>query len=112
MSLKDFRSVHLPYCLTRQSDGRYVVLNREYKPLGFQTEEFVKYEDYPIAVKIKGLTPLKASKLSCKGSSDIDNIFLYNDGCIPTRSPAFMKTYLDRLAILAKLNFEWGRPSA
>jgi hypothetical protein len=107
MPLKDFRSVHLPYCLTRQKDGRYVVLNREYKPLGFQTKDFVKYEEYPVAVKIKGLTPVRAAKISYKGSLDLDNIFLYNDGCIPTRSTAFMKAYLDRLAILAKLNFEW-----
>jgi hypothetical protein len=33
MPLGDVRSVHLPYCIQRQSDGTYVVLNREYRGL-------------------------------------------------------------------------------
>ena len=37
MPLGDFRSVFMPYCLRKQKDGRYVVLNREYKPVGFFT---------------------------------------------------------------------------
>ena len=103
MPLNDFRSVHLPYCLKRLPDGRYVVLNREYKPLGFKTSAQVHYEEYPIAVKFKGLTQKVAAKLSYKGSEDLDSIFLYNDGCIPTRSAQNMQDYLHRLEILAKL---------
>lgn len=105
MPLNDFRSVHLPYCLMRQDDGSYVVLNREYKPIGFKTENWVDYEKYPIAVKIKGLTARTAAKISYKGSTDLDAIYLYNDGCIPTRSAKNMREYLNRLDILAKLRF-------
>jgi hypothetical protein len=36
--LGDVRSVHLAYCIKKQDDGTYVVLNREYKPLGLKTK--------------------------------------------------------------------------
>lgn len=108
MPLKDFRSIHLPYCLKRQSDSKYIVLNREYKPLGFVAQEIVHYENYPIAVKIKGLTPLKASKISFNRSENLDDIYLYNDGCIPNSSAENMKAYFERLAVLAELKFEEG----
>ena len=65
MPLHDFRSVNLPYCLKKQPDGKYVVLNREYKPIGFKTKDWVGYEQYPVAVKIKGLTAKVAAKISC-----------------------------------------------
>jgi len=103
MPLNDFRSVYLPYCLKRQPDGRYVVLNREYKPLGFKTNDYVHYEQYPIAVMLKGLTPRVVAKISHEDSTDVTTIFLYNDGCVPTHSAVNMKAYLDRLAMLAKL---------
>ena len=56
MPLGDFRSVYFPYCIKKQDDGSYIVLNREYKPLGFNSREHFNYEDYPISSKIKGLT--------------------------------------------------------
>jgi hypothetical protein len=103
MPLNEFRAVHLPYCLKRLPDGRYVALNRRYKPLGFNTLAQVEYEKYPIAVKFKGLTRKVASKLSHKGSEELEDIFLYDDSCVPTRSAQKMQAYLRRLAILAKL---------
>jgi hypothetical protein len=45
------------------------------------------------------------AKLSCKGSSDSEAIFLYSDGSIPTESEKNMQEYLERLKILAKLQF-------
>jgi len=80
MPLHDFRSVHLPYCLQKQ--GRYVVLNREYAPRGFRTKSF-DYENYPIAVRFKGLTKKVAAAISLKGSDDLDTINLYDDGFHP-----------------------------
>jgi hypothetical protein len=77
--------------------------------LGFTTDDFVTYEDYPIGVTFKGLTAKKAALLSYKGSTDLDTIYLYNDGCIPNANAANMKSYLARLEVLAKLQFARDR---
>ena len=105
MPLHDFRSVHLPYCLKKQADGKYVVLNREYKPIGFKTRDWVYYEKYPVAVKIRRFTANIAAKISYAGSTDLDNIYLYSDGCIPTKGAKNMQAYIERLEVLAKLRF-------
>lgn len=104
MPLGDVRSVHLPYCLKRQADGSYVFLNREYKPIGFKTAEYVPdYSAYPVCVRLPGLRAATAAKLSYNGSSDLETIYLYDDGCVPTDSPRYMKAYADKLERLAKL---------
>lgn len=103
MPLNDFRSICLPYCLQKQKDGKYIALNREYEPLGFNAKDRVDYGAYPIATKYMGLTAAKIAKISYKGDSDPDAIYLYNDGCVPTAGAEHMKKYLERLAILSKL---------
>lgn len=102
----EFRHQFLIYCLKRTADGRYAVLNRRYKPIGFGTMEWVNYEDYPILIKFKRLTAPTIIKLSSYGDPNADEIFLYSDKCIPTRSAAHMRAYLDRIALLAKLQLE------
>lgn len=106
MPLNDFRSVYMPYCLALQEDGSYAVLNREYKPVGFRTHDFVDYSDYPVTSTFKGIGPATAKKLSVDGSDKLESIFLYNDGCVPTRSAANMAAYLKKLELLAKLEIK------
>lgn len=106
MSLGDFRSVYMPYCLKKQSDGSYVVLNREYKPVGFNTRDYITYENFPVSSKLKGIGPSTAKKLSHKESDDTEIIFLYDDSCVPVHSAENMKLYLKKLAILAKLEIK------
>ena len=103
MPLGDFRSVFMPYIIQKQPDGRYAVLNREYKPVGFYTRDFVTYADHPVLVNFKGLTKAKAAKISYRGDPDTDHIVLYNDGCVPTHTKKDMQAYLARLELLAKL---------
>lgn len=100
----DARLIYLPYVLERLEDGRYVVLNRRYKPLGTTTMGFVEYA--PHAVRLKGLGATTAAKLSWSGSADLDKIWLYSDGCVPTDSAANWDAYQQRLAALAKLRVE------
>lgn len=106
MPLGDFRSVYLPYCLKKQEDGSYVVLNREYKPVGFNTRDYIQYDEHPVSSRLKGIGPGTAKKLSCEVSENTDVIYLYNDGCVPVHSKANMDAYLKKLAILAKLDID------
>ena len=106
MGLNDFRSVFLPYCLKKLDNDKYVILNREYKPVGFKTIKLVKYEDYPIIVRFKRLTAEMISKISYDGNQSNDTIYLYNDGCVPTHSKKNMDSYLKRLELLAKLKLK------
>ena len=100
----DFRSIYLPYCLELQPNGTWLVLNRDYKPVGFNTDQHIKYEEYPVSVKLKGLTKLRLAKLSSKAEFASNRVFLYDDGCVPTHSAAHMKSYMEKLEILAKLS--------
>jgi len=102
MSHYDFRSMFFPYCLKMQPDGRYAVLNREYKPVGFIPHGFVMYSDYPVCIEIKGIRAATARKLSYDGSGDTDQIYLYNDGCNPINDKKHMTAYLKKLELLAK----------
>ena len=98
----ELRITHLPYCVRRLNDGKYILLNRNYKPLGIQTNEWVIYEDHPSRVALK-ITPSIAKKISWDNNENIDTIFLYNDGCTPTSSDSNMNSYLKRLGFLAGL---------
>lgn len=102
MPLNNFRQIHMPYCLKKQDDGCYVVLNREYKPLGFDTDEYLKYEDYPILVKYK-ITKAKIKQLSVHPEDNSEDFYLYNDGCLPEHNKKNMDAYLEKLRILTKL---------
>ena len=99
----DFRSVYFPYCIQKQSDGSWVVLNRQYKPVGFNTGEYIKYEEFPVSAKLQGIGPAVANILAYSGEASGDRIYLYNDGCVPTDSKTNMDAYLKKLEILAKL---------
>ncbi len=106
MPLSDFRSVVLPYCLKRMKDKTYIVLNREYKPIGFNTREHIKYENFILNHKVKGITNKIAEKLSCDGSDSLEVIYLYNDGSIPTSSVSKCESYFEKLKILLKLEIK------
>lgn len=87
----------------RQEDGSYVVANRRYKPVGITRTDWVKYEEYPVKVKFKGLTKAKARKIDHLGREDLEVIYLYNDGCVPTDGDANWAAYAARLKVLAAL---------
>lgn len=77
--------------------------NRRYKPVGIARTDWVKYEDYPVRVKFKGLTKAKARQIDFQGREDLQTIYLYNDGCVPTDGAANWAAYAARLKVLASL---------
>lgn len=97
------RHIYFPYCVQRLKDGRYIVLNRRYKPLGISDNAWVDYESHPSAQPLEGLTAAKAKAMSHLGDDDIECIYLYADARIPTDSPDLWKAYEKRLQVLAKL---------
>lgn len=99
----ELRATHFPYCLKKQDGGSYVILNRSYKPLGWTISGWVRYDEYPISVEFIDLTADKIAKLDYRGQSDGHEIFLYNDGCVPTATSEDMDAYLQRLSILMSL---------
>lgn len=96
--------MYLPYCLEAVDGHGHVVLNRHYKPVGMRAGQYVDY--VPHAVKLKGLTPAVAAKLSHKGHDGLHQVHLYGDGCVPTESPGAWDAYQKRLALLAGLRLE------
>lgn len=98
----ELRKSHFPYCLQQIDGGRYIVLNRKYKPLGETADAWVSYETHPTVFPLK-ITAATAKTLSWEQSDATDRIYLYSDKCIPTSSATHMTAYLDRLAILMKI---------
>lgn len=98
----EFRRLFLPYVLLLQSDGRYVVLNRNYKPVGLTVSDYIDYGAFPVAIKFKRkLSSRQIQALSHDGSPDPSRIYLYDDGCVPTYSDANWTAYSARLKRLA-----------
>lgn len=98
----EFRHYFMPYCIQRLKDGRYIVLNRQYKPLGTFSGEWVDYDTHHSACKLK-ITPAAAKKIAWNGSDNLDVIHLYNDGTVPTSSPEHLRAYFQRLSVLMHL---------
>ena len=105
MNTCEARWIFLPYCLYRLKDGRYIVLNRKYKPLGVRSSDWVVYEDHPSAASMK-ITPEIAKKLSWQGSDNLDVIHLYNDASIPNKGEEHLQAYANRLKVLMDLAVE------
>ncbi|MCG5501575.1 hypothetical protein [Ectothiorhodospira lacustris] len=40
MAIENVRAVYFPYRIQKQEDGSWVLLNRNYKPVGFNTGEW------------------------------------------------------------------------
>lgn len=92
-------NVMLPYCLKREpgSPG-YVLLNRDYKPIGFNTSEWIQYEEYPIIHRMR-ITPQIAAKLSWNNEGGTESIKLYSR----LTSKKDIAEYLERLQYLSGL---------
>jgi hypothetical protein len=98
----EFWHYHLPYKMMNLEHSRtknlYLPVNRNYKPLGIISGDFVKYDDY-IDQAIIFSRPLRENELFWNRRSDgsISEYYLYNDG----NCHDFM-SYLNRLNLLMK----------
>jgi hypothetical protein len=109
MALKDFFRINLPYGLKRNDKDEWFAFNREYKPLGWNTTDFINEFEYPVYTLYKGLT----DKLIIKMFPDshyhrndngiIDRIFFYDDSTNPQSNPKYWKDYFEIIKELSKL---------
>jgi hypothetical protein len=101
---KSIRAIFFPYCLLQRKDKKWVILNRNYKPVGVSNGEWVDYDAVPADVCIKSITSIQRSRLSCgRENSDPFRIYLYNDECVPNVSREHMDAYLAKIALLMRL---------
>lgn len=100
MGYFDVRCTALPYCVKKLKNGAYILLNREYKPLGWAVREYVDYDALTELHHHIKITPATAKKISHSGSDNTDMIMMYDDGSFPTRDKASTEAYFKRLAVL------------
>lgn len=107
--IKTTRALYFPYALQQLDDKSWVILDRNYKPMGFGINEFVNYEEYiKPEFRIKSITAAQASRLSCESDPHHEGlIYLYTDSCTPTSGEKrHMEEYLKRLVTLMKLKLK------
>ena len=68
-----FPKTHMLYCVQQVREGWYVFLNRNYKPVGQISQDWVDYKDYAIPLSI---TPRRATRASYLGSDNTKVIYL------------------------------------
>lgn len=91
----------LPYCLQRIKGNVYLPLNRNYKPIGVTTKEWVEYENYQHLYVRFSRCPSKMTiewHYAIKNKNGtIDKLFFYGDG-LDSREMYFEKY----LAVMSK----------
>lgn len=105
-SLHNFLRINFPYGIELNKSGKWFAFNRQYKPLGWNTNEHIKYEDYPIATKFNGLTERflnQLGKVSRNDDGDIVRVFLYNDATDPSKGGVHWDNYAEKLKMLSKI---------
>lgn len=111
MALTDFFRINMPYGIQKNDNDEWFVFNREYKPLGWNTNRHVDYKEYPVFTKYKGLTETKLLKLACPGEDyirrnekgEIYMIWLYSDVTNPKDNPKYWADYFEKIKVLSKL---------
>lgn len=96
------RQLLLPYCLQKMEDGRYIALNRRYKPLGMDAAEWLTYEAIPHLQRLR-ISEAQAAQLDHRGAPDPDRIYLYPGDGLDPRDTTAWNAYCARLALLAEL---------
>ena len=106
MTLRDLSFEFLPYCLRRRDDGSYEVVNVDLKPVAFRLNQFGIRGDAAGFTHFNGITEELAVRLSFRGDSDLERIYLFDPEQAPSSAGGTMQDYLRRLGLLASLQTE------
>ncbi|MDE6250680.1 MAG: hypothetical protein K2M34_03540 [Alphaproteobacteria bacterium] len=98
---KELIYTHFPYCMKHLGNHNYIILNRNYKPLG-TTDWIEDYASHPSVRQIR-LTQKQAKQLSYKGSDDVECVYFFDETPNVLTDKKALSDYLNRLGLLAKL---------
>ncbi len=98
MPLRSFREIFLPYCVIRESDGTWSVLNREYVALG--ENERKSHKGPTRTYSLKGLGPAALKKIAFCSRPEENTFWLYDESCFPESSAENWNAYSKRLKAL------------
>ncbi|MFZ4402080.1 MAG: hypothetical protein ACOYO1_18770 [Bacteroidales bacterium] len=116
--LSDFFRINLPYGIVKCNDNKWMAINYENLPIGFNSEELKSqpgkgHFDYPIYTKYKDVTEEFLIDLSFdeytihrNEAGEIDEVFLYKANSIPLNPEEmdlFLDNYFEKLKKLSKL---------
>ena len=101
--MTEVRKTMFPYGMAKNPDGSWTLFNRNYKPVGVISKDWEEWDAPRHKMHLKGIGPAKLKKLDIHGLGTGDQIYFYDDGTVPTRSAANMKSYQEKLTILMKL---------
>lgn len=118
MPLTDFFRINLPYGIKKNAEGEWFAFNREYLPIGWNSEGRQQsiyaddaYNDVPIYTKYARVTEKQLLQIAHgdggvkrTDEGDINMVFLYNDRTNPVISPEFWDEYFKRIKLLSKLS--------
>lgn len=106
MPIGHFAHTHFPYLIQQTSDGKWLALNRKYKPLGTTSDEWVDYDTHPgrIAIDHRSLAAIRRVAVNEQGDAGGRDqaIFFYNDGFSLTDSDSDWTRYAKILKVLAR----------
>lgn len=92
---------HFPYCIKHLGNNKYIVLNRDYKPLGI-TDWVEDYATHPSVATLK-ITRKQAAQMSYNNSDNLESIFLFDKTTDLLENKKLFSEYLNRLEILAHI---------
>jgi hypothetical protein len=125
MALTNFLTINMPYGMVRDNNGKWMVFNREYKPIGFNSHDDIPnlYPEHggdtsklplPVYTSYIGLTDRIITEIAISISKDeqgkICRFYLYNDKTSPIKQSKvdkeYWEPYFEKLKKLAKLERE------
>ena len=117
--LSDFFRINLPYGIAKNEYGEWMAFNREYMPLGYNSETHkglpgISYLDKPVYTKYEKVTEKflmgladDENHLEKDDSGNIVKVFLYSDGTNPVNHSRTIQNlwnnYFAKLQKLSKL---------
>lgn len=109
----DFFRMNLPYGMQKNEKGEWMFFNRNYKPLGCATRDFIEdkdlvdfYAEYPIMDEAFLLLLGENGSVRKDEKGDIWRVWFYNDASVPSLEKLDEEkwnNYISKIKLLASL---------